>query len=179
VIAAQGDIGTVVGSTRLGGIVVSGTLGGQIVTLGKMYGDLLVNGGGLQGGRIAAKGGFLGNVTINGTVDAASAIISGGEMGDVGLGTHMTLNGANYGIIAAEGPTNLGKAITNVSGGYYRSNMAPGDASKAAIDAVFSNNGQPLGFDLAGLDLGGLAMILADLKALKVGSNGNLSGPVA
>jgi hypothetical protein len=100
-------------------------------------------------------------------------------MGDVGLGTHLTVNGTNYGIIAAEGPTNLGKAVNTATGGYYQANMAPGNASMAAIDAVFSNNGQPLGFDLAGLDLNGLAMILADLKALKVGSTGNLTGPVA
>jgi hypothetical protein len=58
--------------------------------------------------------------------------------------------------------------------------MAPGNPSKAAIDAVFTNNGQPLGFDLTGLDLGGLALILADLKALKVDSStSNLTGPVA
>jgi hypothetical protein len=100
-------------------------------------------------------------------------------MGDVGLGTHLTVSGTNYGIIAAEGSTNLGKAVSTGPGGYYQANMAPGNASKAAIDAVFSNNGQPLGFDLTGLDLGGLALILADLKALKVGSTGNLTGPVA
>jgi hypothetical protein len=98
-------------------------------------------------------------------------------MGDVGLGTHLTVNGTNYGIIAAEGSTNLGKAINTATGGYYQANMAPGNPSKAAIDAVFTKNGQPLGFDLTGLDLGGLALILANLKALKVGSTGNLTGP--
>jgi hypothetical protein len=179
-VAAQGDIGTVVGSTRLGGVIVGGGLSGQIVTLGTAYGDVQVGGGGAVGGQIAAKGGFVGNLTINGTVDAASAIISGGEMGDAGVGTHLTVTGTNYGIIAAEGPTNLGKAVNTATGGYYQANMASGNASKAAIDAVFSyNNGQPLGFDLAGLDLGGLALIMADLKALKVGSNGYLTGPVA
>jgi hypothetical protein len=176
-VAAQGDIGTIVGSTRLGGILIGGTLSGQIVTLGKAYGDLVVSGGS-QGGRIAAQGGFLGNVTINGSLDAASVIISGGELGDVSLGTYLTVNGTNYGIIAAEGPTNLGKPISTGPGGFYQANIGPGNPSKAAIDAVFTKNGQSLAFDLAGLDLGGLAVILADLEALKV-SNGQLTGPVA
>jgi hypothetical protein len=95
-------------------------------------------------------------------------------MGDVGLGTHLTVNGTNYGIIAAEGSTNLGKAISNGPGGFYQSNIGSGNPvnpNKAAIDAVFSNNG----FDLTGLDLKGLAQILANLKALKVGSNGILT----
>jgi hypothetical protein len=178
-VAAQGDIGTMVGSTRLGGILISGTLRGQIVTLGKAYGDLVVRGGGSLGGRIAAQGGFLGNVTINGTLHAASVIVSGGELGDVSLGTHLTVNGTNYGIIAAEGPANLGKAVSTGAGGGYQANLGTGNPNKAAIDAVFTNNGQSLAFDLAGLDLGGLALILADLKALTTGSNGNLTGPVA
>jgi hypothetical protein len=131
----------------------------------------------LQGGRIAAKGGFLGNITLNGTIDAASAIVSGGEIGDIGLGTKLTVNGTNYGIIAAEGPTNLGKAVSTGAGGFYQPNIGSGNPNpnqaaidKAAIDAIFSN----MAFDLPGSDLGGLAKILADMNALKVDSNGNL-----
>jgi hypothetical protein len=177
-VAAQGDIGTIVGSTRLGGILIGGKLSGQIVTLGKAYGDLVVSGGKSQGGGIAAQGGVLSNVTINGTLDAASVIVSGGELGDVSLGTHLTVNGTNYGIIAAEGPANLGKAISTGTGGFYQSNIGSPNPNKAAIDAVFTKNGQSLAFDLPGLDLGGLNLILADLKALKIGSDGNLTGPV-
>jgi hypothetical protein len=177
-VAAQGDIGAIVGSTRLGGIQIGGTFSGQIVTLAKAYGDLVVSGGGSLGGRIAAKGGFLGNVMINGTFDATSVIISGGELGDVALGTHLTVNGTNYGIIAAEGPANLGKAVNTGPGGFYKANIGSGNPNQAAIDAVFTNNGQPLAFDLPGLDLGGLGLILADLEALKV-SNDQLTGPVA
>jgi hypothetical protein len=179
-IAAQGDIGAKVGSTRLGGILIGGTLSGQIVTLGKVYGDLVVSGGGFQGGRIAAQGGFLGNVTINGTLDAASAIVSGGEIGDAGLGTRLTVNGTNYGIIAAEGTTNLAKAISSTGAmAFYQSKIGPGNPNKAAIDDIFTyNGGQSLAFDLTGLDLGGLALILADLQALNV-SNDQLTGPVA
>jgi hypothetical protein len=163
-VAAQGDIGTIVGSTRLGGILIGGTFSGQIVTLGKMYGDLVVSVGGSLGGRIAAKLGFLGNVMINGTFDATSAIVSGGEIGDVGLGTHLTVNGTNNGIIAAEGPANLGKAISTGPGGFYQATIPSGTPNHGAIDAVFS---QALAFDLPGMDLGGLALILADLKTLK------------
>ena len=48
----------------------------------------------------------------------------------------------------------------------------------AAIDALFTNNGQALAFDLFGLDLGGLNLILADLLALSVNGNGKLTGPI-
>src|SRR5262249_21075365 len=60
VVAAQGDIGTTVGSIRLGGIVANGDVSGQIMTLGTINGDLVIHGG-LRGGRIAAKGSILGN----------------------------------------------------------------------------------------------------------------------
>jgi hypothetical protein len=54
----------------------------------------------------------------------------------------------------------------------------PGNANASAIDAVFTEGGQPLAFDLTGLDLGGLGEILRDLSALHVGSDGNLTGAV-
>src|SRR5262249_53894085 len=86
--------------------------------------------------------------------------------------------GTISGIVAAEGPISL-KAGTISPTAFYQSNLGSGNASKAAIDAVFTKYGQSLAFDLAGLDLGGLAQILADLQALKVGSTGGLTGPVA
>jgi hypothetical protein len=51
-------------------------------------------------------------------------------------------------------------------------------ANLNAINWIFTSNMQPLAFDLMNLDLGGLALILADLGALHVGSNGQLTGPV-
>jgi len=51
-------------------------------------------------------------------------------------------------------------------------------SQQAAIDPIFNSNGQSLAFDLAGLDLGSLALILPDLQYLRV-SNGKLTGPVA
>jgi hypothetical protein len=39
--------------------------------------------------------------------------------------------------------------------------------------------GVPHGFDLVGMDLAGLALMLTDLAALRVGPGGNLTGPIA
>jgi hypothetical protein len=50
-------------------------------------------------------------------------------------------------------------------------------ANAAAIDAIFTDYGQRLAFDLNPLDLGGLDLILTDLAALYVDGNGNLAGP--
>jgi hypothetical protein len=177
-IAAQGDLGILAGSTRLGGIVVNGGLtGGQILTLGTVYGDLLINGGGLVSGKIAAKGAIVGNLTINGGLDTASAVVSGGEIGDVSRGTHLTLNGPNNGIIAAEGPINLAKSVSTSPGGFFGANIGPGNPNKAVLDAIFTNGGLPLAFDDPNtLDLGGLNWILNDLASLHVGTNGNLTG---
>ena len=53
----------------------------------------------------------------------------------------------------------------------------PGNPNAAAIDAIFADNGQPLGLDLPGDPLGGLELILEELAALTVGPNGNLTDP--
>ena len=64
-------------------------------------------------------------------------------------------------------------------GGATRPTSTSAQASQqAAIDPIFNSNGQSLAFDLAGLDLGSLALILPDLQYLRV-SNGKLTGPVA
>src|SRR5262249_59938986 len=111
------------------------------------------------------------------------ALVSGGSIGSAAAGTGLTVGSATSpgpisGIVAAEGPISL-KAGTISPTAFYQSNLGSGNASKAAIDAVFTNNGQSLAFDLAGLDLGGLALILKDLQALKIGSNDSLTRPVA
>jgi hypothetical protein len=173
-VAAQGDLGALVGTTRLGGLLSHGPLRGEIVTLGRILGDVEIDGGlqgtpvVMQGGRIAARGGIVGNLLINGDVDAASAIISGGEIGDPTAGTALTA-GAILGIVAAEGPITLARGATQQAA-FYQGNIAHGSANAAAIDAVFS----PLSFDLSGQDLGGLNLILQHLLALKV-SNGTLT----
>jgi hypothetical protein len=82
------------------------------------------------------------------------------------------------GIVAAEGSISL-KAGTISPTAFYQSGLgSSNNLNKAAIDAIFTyKNGQSLAFDLAG-DLDGLALILADMKALQVGSDGNLTGPM-
>jgi hypothetical protein len=205
-VAAQGDIGSilrkadgsaVVGTdkanslTRFGGITINGGMNGQIVALCNIFGDIIINGG--LNGRIAAKGqkvlgldqqryGILGNVVINGGIGSSGAIVSGGMIGDNGgsgnnaYGTHLTINGTDSGILAAEGNINFGQTGTLNTKGLF---VNATGANKAAIDAIFTQGGTPLTFDVVINGKTGLALILADLTALKVGSNGNLTGPVA
>jgi hypothetical protein len=158
---------------------------GQIVVLGNVYGDLTFHGG-LTGGRIAVEGtggaqsGIVGNVIIDrglyptGAIGAGSAIVSGGEIGDASYGTSLTVEDGNQGIVAAIGAIRVGNG-TNL-GGYDFDNSA-GTANAAAIDAMFTDNRQPLGLDLPGDPLGGLELILQDLAALYVDAGGKLAGP--
>jgi hypothetical protein len=60
---------------------------------------------------------------------------------------------------------------------YIDTSATPGNPNTTAVDAIFTEMGQPLAFDLSGLDLGGLDLIVRDLDALRVGSDGNLTGP--
>ena len=53
----------------------------------------------------------------------------------------------------------------------------PGNPNAAAIDAIFTDEGQQLGLDLPNQPLGGLDLILEDLAALYVDSDGDLAGP--
>jgi hypothetical protein len=181
VIAAQGNIGKMFTypsgqSVRLGGIDAHGGVNADIVALGLILGDVRIDGG-LRGGRIAAKAGIAGNLTINGGLDAGSSIVSGG-IGDAGLGTKLTVNGKNSGIIAAESSILASKGLP---GGavYNNTGATPNNPNTAAIDAIFTDGGSSLAFDLHDLDLGGLTLILQDLAALHVGSDGNLTGTTA
>jgi hypothetical protein len=185
VVAAQGDIGAfqfdATGNlSRFGGIQTSsGGDNGQIVALGNIVGDIIIHGG--LTGRIAVKGrvvagfgsiGILGNITITGNLDASSAIVSAGVIGDRAHGT--VLNTGNVsGIVAAEGNLNIGH-IGSSSGAFILANAT--GANAAAIDAIFTENHVPLSFDRMGLDLAGLNLILRDLAALTVVGD-TLTGP--
>jgi hypothetical protein len=136
VIAAQGDLGTRVGTARLGGILAHGSLQGEVMVLGFLAGDVEIDGG-LKGGRIAAKRGIPGNLRINGSVDANSAIVSGGAIGDPAAGTALTV-GQVQGIVAAEGPINLAKGTTTQAA-FFQGNLLPGSPNAAAIDAIFTD----------------------------------------
>jgi hypothetical protein len=190
-IAAQGNIGTfssLLGTpVRVGSVVAEGTLSGRVVALGNIIGDVVVRCG-MRGGEIAAKGraipglsptqvGILGNVAICGTIDRSSAIVSGGEIGDRTLCTTLSFD-CNQGIIAAKGAVNFdrwsalaqGNAFVNVGSAGSADPNAPLDA--AAIDAIFTQGGQPLQFDMTPGDLAGLTAIEKDLDALAIGVNG-------
>jgi hypothetical protein len=179
--------------TRFGGLTVSGGLSGSIVALGNLFGDVTISGG-LQG-RIAVRGqaiaglapfriGILGNVTISGGMDSSAALVSGGVIGDDGtggvsndtLGTHLSISGNDKGILAAEGDINLGSTGNLNQTGLFENVGSPtapkyaGGANKAAIDAIFTKNNVTLTIPAD------LAAILADLAALTVNAQGNLSG---
>jgi hypothetical protein len=187
-IAAGGNLGylqkTSAGAiSRFGGLSINGGLSGDVAVLGNMYGDILINGG--LNGRIAAQGapnvlgagrqGILDNILINGGVSSTGAIVSGGEIGDAGLGTDLAINGAPKGIIAAvgslydhiNGTTKFASIFSNV--GNPNSSQYAGGANLGAIDAIFS------GLTLDDLTIGQLSTLLANLNRLHVGSNGNLS----
>ena len=186
-IAVQGNLGAVsslLGTpTRVGGLLVNGGFDGQLIVLGNDYGDLT-----FHGGRIAVEGtggtgsGILGNVIVDrgfyptGAIGAGSAIVSGGEIGDATDGTSLSVADGNQGIVAAIG-TILTASGTNLGGSVF--NQAAGTSNAAAIDAIFTDQGQPLALDLPGNPLGGLELILQDLAALYVASNGKLAGPKA
>ena len=193
-IAAQGNIGVISNliagkPARLGGITINGPFSGQILADGNILGNLYFHGG-LTGGRVVAEGnaalapsaaqvGIVGNVVIDyglyktSGLDANSAILSEGEIGDATLGTKISNAGANLGFIAAQGALNTGG--TPLSGLTF-SNLNASDPSAAAIDAIFTDKGQPLSFDVAPDDLAGLALILSDLDAIVVGPDGKLTG---
>ncbi len=193
-VAVQGNFGAITSllgtPTRVGGLLVNGGFGGQLVVLGNDYGDLTFNGGlGLTvngvvtGGRIAVQGtggaqsGIVGNVVIDrgfysyGGISAGSAIVSGGEIGDASLGTTLSAQDSNSGIVAADGVINMPTAV----GGTVFNNVgaAPGNPNAAVIDAIFSQGVSPLSpidlFDESTLlDLANLIQIQTNLNSLKV-----------
>jgi hypothetical protein len=199
VIAADGDIGVIQTSggtarlnadgslNRFGGISVGGGVNGQIIARGNFFGDITV-GGGLNG-RIAAKGnkgefgmasfryGILGNVSIGGGISATGAIVSAGLIGDDGgnnipndkKGTHLTIMGADKGIIAAGEDINFGSTGNLNQAGLFENAMMSSNLD--AINWIFSNGGGQLDV----LDPGSLTLIVKDLLALKV-VNSKLAG---
>ncbi len=179
VIAVQGNLGlnrTVAGQNmRFGGIVSNGPVSGSVVILGQQIADVTINGG-LNGGHYAVEGGILGNLLINGGLDALSALVSGGQIGASALGTTLTVNGDNKGIIAAAGNIVFGKHAPK---GYVFNQVGTNlqNPNAAALRAIFTNNNLPLALDVSGLDLQGLTLILLDLQSLRV-ANGTLAGPV-
>jgi hypothetical protein len=190
VLAAQGDLGVayVNGAgqlVRFGGLLSNGQFSGDLVILGNALGDIQLKNG--LSGRIAVKGrtivglassriGILGNFLVSGNIASTAAIVSAGRIGDLAGGTIFS-SGAIKGILAAEGGINFG-GIGNTSGATIIPNAT--GQNKTTIDAIFTNGGAPLAFDLTpgSLLLDGLTLILTDLNDnLKV-VNGGLTGTV-
>ena len=174
-IAAQGNIGSVFGSTRLGGITVNGSDSGPILSLGTIFGDVTINGGLGTGSTISGEAGILGNTTVNGGLSSGASVISDGPIGSTTYGTRLTVNGNTNGLIAAKGPLILTANPLNPS---YTFGNAGGTPNAAAIDAIFADAmGAPELFDSTpgSLDLLGLNEILTDLANLHIGKNGVLT----
>jgi hypothetical protein len=201
VIAVDGDIGVpqAVGGVaqinpdgsliRFGGISITSGANGQIVARGNVFGDIYISG--TVNGRLAVNGnpgeyglpafryGFLGNLTIRGSLGATGAIVTTGLLGDDGtdnifqdaLGTHLSYSGADAGILAAGEDINLGTVKSINMSGFFEN--ATG-TNLAAINAIFTNGGMVLDV----LDPTQLNLILQDLLALKVGG-GMLTGTTA
>src|SRR5262249_29627808 len=136
-------------------------------------------------GRIAVQGqavagldparlGILGNVEIDGTMGANAAIVSGGLIGGAAGGA-APRGGGVAGILAAQGAISYG-AGADLSGASIFE-QAQG-VNAAAIAAIFTDMGQQLFIDATPQGLHNLALILTDLAALHVGSDGNLTGPI-
>jgi hypothetical protein len=174
VIAAQNDIGIyqVNGTTisRWGGIQSTSTLSGDVLALGNIWADIGPISGGLKGGRIAAQGqpvtglpgtpsGILGNV--NGSLDANSAVVSGGMIGYNGTG--MAASSIN-GIVAANGSI----SPSSLTGSNIFANAA-GTANGAVVNSIFV----PGSFDQP-TPLAGLTTILTNLTNLHIASPGTL-----
>ncbi len=68
---------------------------------------------------------------------------------------------------------------TGPLGGYVFNDVGatPGNPNAAAIDAIFTDDGSHSSLDLPNEPLGGLELILEDLAALYVDSDGNLADP--
>jgi hypothetical protein len=175
-LAVQGSLGAMVGTNRLGGVIINGETTGQIAVLGNVYGDVTLSRG-LKAGSIAIAGNVLSNLKIGGSVDSASSIVCAGSIGSAANGTYFTLSALN-GILAVEGSVNWDKLPKANQARFYGMNLGPANLNSAVVNAIFTNNQQPLTFDLSnGLDLQGLGLILQDLAALNVNS-GLLTGTI-
>jgi hypothetical protein len=144
VIAAQGNLGAQSGTSRFGGVSLSGSLTGQVVALGNIIGDITVSGG-MKSGRIAADGAIQGNITVNNGLDANSVIVARGAIGGYN-GTVVTLSGTIAGFVASEGAVTLSSKTKLTLGStlFNSQNAAPGTTNATQIDDVFEDGGVPI-----------------------------------
>jgi len=180
-IASAGDIGQGVGATRAGGITVMGHASstGRIISLANIVGDVSI--AGKFAGRLAAKGvgdaqgnsGILGNVTLISGLTPTAAILSGGQIGDPATGAILTLLQNNKGLIVAAGAINTHPTTSPTVG------ATPGpqfDNAGNALDALWNNNGTPLGIDSqkGTGDLQGLAELTKNVNSARIAAGGTV-----
>ncbi len=153
--------------TLNGNVTVAGPFSGNLLSVGNINGNVTIQGP-MKSGRIASRRSILGNLTVNGDIDSASAIVAGGSIG----GSNGKLSVGNVsGIIAAVGSIKVGKIGSTSSAVFYQQNDA---IDAAVIDAIFTQGIlSPLSptdlFDHSTLlDLDDLSQISTNLDSLTV-----------
>ncbi|MGH7139866.1 MAG: hypothetical protein ACREHD_29355, partial [Pirellulales bacterium] len=144
-------------------VVVNGALTGQVIILGTIAepGSLTIHGGLRDGGLLAVQGDVSGPLEIDGGIDAASALIAGGNLG--GTTAPLVINGGVQGILAALGAVTTNRPLDTRHALFYGSSLATSSSSQAqgdasAIHSAFS------ALDGEGIDLIGESL-LAELKS--------------
>ena len=144
-----------------------GNVFGDISIGGNLVGRIAVCGNAISG-LPATRNGILGNVTLGG-LNSTSVIVSGGLIGDSVQGTALKYSGSVAGVVASVGATNYGNS--QMTSGHTFQNLAPTNFDALAILGIWMSGGSPLFFDIAPLDLQGLALMLTALANLKIVSN--------
>ena len=119
----------------------------------------------LTGHQITVTGANAGTYTIQSISDDGTTLTVSSRFAQTGALTNQIIT------VQQDNSSTLNGYVFNDVG------ATPGNPNAAVIDAIFTDDGQPLGIDLPGDPLGGLDLILEELAALTVGPNGNLTDP--
>jgi hypothetical protein len=181
-IDAQGSIGTKVSGLRLGGITSNGDDTGSILALGKIFGNLTINGTLGNAGSIVSEDGIIGSLTITGNLGANAKIVSGGVIGRSVDGTELTIYGNIQGLIVSAGILNEWSGDSSTPTTFADVKDQPSLApSLAAIDQLFAGSATGLipitEFDSSpdSLDLENLDDLMTMIAQLHIDKNGQLS----
>ncbi len=138
-IAAGGNLGALVGSTRLGGLTINGGDSGAILVGGDVLGPITVNGGLSFGSSILVGGSISAPITINGGV--AGFLVSLGDVtGDVSVN-----GGLGSGGSIASGGSILGNLSINGGMAKNSSVVARGVIGNPVTGTRFTLNGNNRG----------------------------------
>ena len=134
-------------------------------TITRNDGGSWVADGFLTGHQITVTGANAGTYTIQSISDDGTTLTVSSRFAQTGALTNQIIT------VQQDNSSTLNGYVFNDVG------ATPGNPNAAVIDAIFTDDGQPLGIDLPGDPLGGLDLILEELAALTVGPNGNLTDP--